>query len=270
MWNQNRVQQCVVDYGQCMNFFKQIAEGVAYIHSKELMHRDLKPKNIFITNDNIIKIGDFGLAKSVRDNLVHTKSNKHGTEHGDKQIVQRSQSPIGSDLSDHTSGVGTYFYASPEQYATSMYDDKADVFSLGVILFEMLHPFATKSERAHILTGLRSGKIPDSKQEKYPEEMELVKRCIDSAPMSRPTAREVLTITKGILLRKQKRNVNGQKSYAHLDSSVNSTHIAQTNDEVVTTKPVTNDLDVRMLLQQKDDEIMQLRAELERLRRNQK
>ena len=42
MWNQNRVQQCVVDYGQCMNFFKQIAEGVAYIHSKELMHRDRK------------------------------------------------------------------------------------------------------------------------------------------------------------------------------------------------------------------------------------
>merc|ERR1712130_644415 len=136
-----------------MNYFKQLVDGVVHIHDQSLIHRDLKPKNIFITTSNVIKIGDFGLAKSAKENIVHTRMG--GTSHRDNtmQIVTRSSSP--SKSSYHTSGVGTFFYASPEQYEGSTYDEKADIFSLGIILFELLHPFGSGHERALTLNDLR-------------------------------------------------------------------------------------------------------------------
>jgi serine/threonine protein kinase len=237
--SEERVKNKQIDYQTSMNYFKQLADGVQHIHERSLIHRDLKPKNIFISADNTIKIGDFGLAKFVKDNIVHTKHSNTTTEHKrETQIAKLSTSY------DHTSGVGTYFYASPEQYQGSAYDEKSDIFSLGIILFELLCAFGSGHERALILNELRAGIIPSSLLDQYPDEMDLVKRCIEQDPSHRPTAKDVLSTTVNIMARRSSESVSSPRSY-------------------------NNQKQVEKLLQEKDDEILRLKQELEQLRRMQ-
>ncbi|XP_030355954.1 interferon-induced, double-stranded RNA-activated protein kinase isoform X3 [Strigops habroptila] len=90
--------------------FLQILKGVEYIHSKDLIHRDLKPQNIFISHEDKIKIGDFGLVTSVaRENL--------------------------------TENTGTKSYMAPEQFGHK-YGKEVDIYALGLIWFEILSAFS--------------------------------------------------------------------------------------------------------------------------------
>ena len=99
---------------QIIDWFIQICEGVKYIHDKKIIHRDLKPNNIFLTKDNKIKIGDFGLAKTLAfQNQAKTN-------------------------------VGAPAYLSPEILNDQPYDYKSDIWNLGIILYELTqlkHPF---------------------------------------------------------------------------------------------------------------------------------
>jgi len=90
--------------------FSKILDAIAYAHRKGMVHRDLKPSNIIITKDENIKILDFGIAKLVKDNKELTKSG-----------VQ----------------VGTVRYMSPEQVRAKSVDKLTDIYSLGVILYQM-------------------------------------------------------------------------------------------------------------------------------------
>ena len=67
---------------------------------------------------------------------------------GKKELVRRMSS-------NHTSGVGTQAYGAPEQLLHGIIDDKSDVYSLGIVLFEMFHPFGTTMERSRAITDLR-------------------------------------------------------------------------------------------------------------------
>ena len=87
----------------------QLASGVNYIHSKKIIHRDLKPANIFLTLDKKLKIGDFGISKGL----------------------------------DKTSGLastraGTSIYMAPEIHGGEKYDTMVDIWSLGIIIFEIV------------------------------------------------------------------------------------------------------------------------------------
>ncbi|XP_050173307.1 eukaryotic translation initiation factor 2-alpha kinase 1 isoform X2 [Myiozetetes cayanensis] len=99
----------LVDVPWTMKIFQQLVEGVCYIHSMGVMHRDIKPRNIFLHgSDHQVKIGDFGLA--CKDLLWDDAD-------------QWSQTERVNGLA-HTSGVGTCLYASPEQLQGSHYDFK--------------------------------------------------------------------------------------------------------------------------------------------------
>jgi non-specific serine/threonine protein kinase len=93
-----------------VNIIIQVAEGLAKAHSKGIVHRDIKPANIFITEDRQVKILDFGLAKLA----------------GQKRITRFG------------TAVGTATYMSPEQARGEEVDQRTDIWSLGVVLYEMI------------------------------------------------------------------------------------------------------------------------------------
>ncbi|MGA8152935.1 MAG: protein kinase [Terriglobales bacterium] len=104
----------------------QISRGLAAAHEKGVVHRDLKPDNIFVLNDGRIKILDFGLAKLTREDPL-------GSATPELQTVDHPQSNTvpGQVL-------GTVGYMSPEQVRGQATDHRTDIFALGAILYEML------------------------------------------------------------------------------------------------------------------------------------
>jgi len=154
----------------CLRVFEQILDAVEYIHGKELMHRDLKPSNIFflcLDNPVTVKVGDFGLVKALTTDDIDSLDNKN-----------------------HTSQVGTKLYMSPEQEG-NLYTYKVDIFSLGLIFFELFCPFGTENERIKVMSDLKNGVFPSEFEAEMPLQSELVQWLLSAAPEERPDAIEI-------------------------------------------------------------------------------
>ncbi|KAJ3675400.1 hypothetical protein LUZ60_004442 [Juncus effusus] len=162
------------------HLFRQIVEGLAHIHSQGIIHRDLTPSNIFFDVRNDIKIGDFGLAKFLKL----------------EQIDQEQYFPTNTAgvSMDGTGQVGTYFYTAPEiEQKWPQINEKVDMYSLGVIFFELWHPFATAMERHIVLSDLKlKGTAPNSWIQNFPAQSVLLNRLMAPSPSDRPSAIEVL------------------------------------------------------------------------------
>jgi NIMA (never in mitosis gene a)-related kinase len=99
------------------DFFIQTCLGIQYLHTRKVLHRDLKSTNLFLTKSGKLKIGDLGVAKELKTN--HT-----------------------------TTVVGTPYYLAPELCEEKPYNNKSDIWSLGCILYELCtlrHPFDSKT-----------------------------------------------------------------------------------------------------------------------------
>lgn len=93
---------------EIMNWFVQICMALTYIHERKILHRDIKLSNIYLTGDNLVKLGDFGISKV----LNHTN---------DAAVTV----------------VGTPYYMSPEVCESKPYSYKSDIWSLGCVLYEL-------------------------------------------------------------------------------------------------------------------------------------
>lgn len=135
--------------GKAAEITIQVLAGLAKAHSIGIVHRDLKPENLMITTDGFVKILDFGLAKLLKDDTVDATDARLQT--------------LG--YSDTASGmiVGTAAYMSPEQARGQLADARADLFSLGLVLYEMLtgqNPFRRNTAADTISAILRDPAPP--------------------------------------------------------------------------------------------------------------
>jgi len=114
-----------VSEGQLLQLGRQVAEALVEAHAKGIVHRDIKPANLFVTRIGNAKILDFGLAK-----LAPPAG-------GVDAVAGLSTEPTEADLTQPGSAVGTVAYMSPEQALGEEVDARSDLFSLGVVLYEM-------------------------------------------------------------------------------------------------------------------------------------
>ena len=119
----DRIKAGAIPMEEAMQIAEQIAEALSAAHEKQITHRDLKPGNVIVKDDGIVKVLDFGLAKI-----------------GNAQVAENSVDSPTHSMSLTKEGVilGTPAYMSPEQARGKIVDARADIWAFGVVLFEML------------------------------------------------------------------------------------------------------------------------------------
>lgn len=144
------------DGSEVWRLLRQMVEGLAHIHGLNVVHRDLKPENIFIDGALNVRIGDFGLATSGQYSIPDKLSAAHSSH-------------------NMTTSIGTALYVAPEvRSSVGIYNSKVDMYSLGIILFEMCYPPIVGMERVHVLTELRQ------RQPTFPADFNVVERSVQA------------------------------------------------------------------------------------------
>ena len=171
----------------------QLAHGLAHMHGRGVLHRDLKPANVVLApgrsrgraGDDVAPlravIVDLGLAAFAPGGVV-----------ADAEGGAAAADPSPSPDDGHTGGVGTATYAAPEQASGRGYGPPADVYSLGLILLELLCRFGTGMERARAMAAARAGALPrEALERSAPGAAALVAAMLSPDPALRPTAAAV-------------------------------------------------------------------------------
>jgi len=132
-----------LDIKESINIASQIAEALRHAHANKIIHRDIKPQNILITEDKLAKVGDFGIARAISEKTI-TNSDK---------------------------SIGSVHYFSPEQARGGYVDNRTDIYSLGVVLFEMVTGRVPFDGETPISVALKHVNENISKPSKYNEKI---------------------------------------------------------------------------------------------------
>jgi serine/threonine protein kinase len=157
-----KIERGQIKTDEAIDIIVQVATGLQKAHEKGIIHRDIKPANIFITNDGVVKILDFGLAKLSGQTMM--------TKMGET--------------------VGTIAYMSPEQTRGELVDSRTDIWSLGVVLYEMLTrtlPFKGDYDSAMIYSILNEEPkhLSDMQNDVSKEFQQILNKCLAKNPSER-------------------------------------------------------------------------------------
>lgn len=199
-----------------INWLIQTCLGLKYIHNLHVIHRDMKPQNIFLTKKGIIKIGDFGISKVLDRNHSDTKTQ-----------------------------IGTPLYMPPEIINTQKYDYKADIWSLGVTFFELINfyrPYGGNNPIGlyrNIVEGKNQIRISKNNNVYSKELIDVINKMISRDPNKRPTLDEILNvpiINKHLkeFLKKNKNLYNGVD--LHLNENYKEKKNKSINDKNISEK----------------------------------
>jgi serine/threonine protein kinase len=170
--------------GETLDIAEQIASALSAAHGAGIVHRDVKPENIMIRRDGIVKVLDFGLAK-----LAQIQSGRSGPDDSTRALVKTSPGVV----------MGTVAYMSPEQARGLALDARTDIWSLGVVIYEMLTgsaPFSGATSSDTLVSILeREPRSLNTFSPAIPEALEwIVTKCLTKDCDDRyQTAREMLT-----------------------------------------------------------------------------
>jgi eukaryotic-like serine/threonine-protein kinase len=148
----------------------QVCAGLEHAHDTGLVHRDIKPQNLLLRADGVLKIADFGIARAVE----------------------------GTQLTEAGTVLGTAVYLSPEQASGEQVSPAADIYSLGAVMYELIAgqpPFSFEKNIPALVLQKRTGRVPslrDSVPELPPRLDEIVLRCLSAEPSARPPSAAAL------------------------------------------------------------------------------
>ncbi|XP_059630517.1 serine/threonine-protein kinase STY46-like isoform X2 [Cornus florida] len=153
----------ILNLPQLLNFAIDVCKGMEYLHQNNIIHRDLKTANLLMDNHNVVKVADFGVARF---------QNRGGVM---------------------TAETGTYRWMAPEVINHQPYDQKADVFSFAIVLWELVTakvPYDTMTPLQAAL-GVRQGLRPDLPENTHPKLLNLMKKCWEAVSDNRPSFSEI-------------------------------------------------------------------------------
>jgi serine/threonine-protein kinase len=148
----------------------QVCAGLEHAHAMGLVHRDVKPQNLLLRADGVLKIADFGIARAVE----------------------------GTQLTEAGTVLGTAVYLSPEQASGEQVSPAADIYSLGAVMYELIAgkpPFSSEKNLPELVLKKRTGRVPslrDSVPELPGRLEEIVLRCLSPEPPARPASAALL------------------------------------------------------------------------------
>ncbi|KAI4730105.1 Pkinase-domain-containing protein [Aureobasidium sp. EXF-10728] len=177
------VATMLVNYGSLgepliANFVRQILSGLAYLHSKDIIHRDIKGANILVDNHGSVKISDFGISKRVEASSL---------------LVP----PTGKRAGPRVSLQGSVFWMAPEVVKQTAYTRKADIWSLGCLIVEMFtgvhpHPNCTQLQAIFKIGSSAAQARPDMPEQASESAKFFLERTFEIEHEKRPSADELL------------------------------------------------------------------------------